>query len=78
MAMSRKDYRAFAEYFRESFHLYSDGDGIPAHSMHYSESVGKFADVLEKDNPRFDRAVFVDACGAHPFYAGVSLDSEEG
>jgi hypothetical protein len=58
--MTRKDYVMIAEilkFNRENFVEGEDGFaviGIMAHQI---------ADGLEADNPRFDRARFLDACG---------------
>lgn len=31
---------------------------------HYNDLCGKFADLFQSENPRFDRARFLEACGA--------------
>lgn len=47
--MTRKDYKMLAELIRNGFE--------PV------EFTNRLMDILQKDNPRFDRAIFLDACG---------------
>ena len=52
--MTRKDYVLIADTIATAWHASADSKADLAY---------KFADVLEEDNPRFDRARFLVACG---------------
>jgi hypothetical protein len=54
--MTRKDYVMIADTIATSWHASADSKADLAY---------KFADVLEADNPRFDRARFLTACGVN-------------
>jgi hypothetical protein len=54
--MTRKDYVMIAEVIATSWHGSEDTQADLARN---------FADVLEADNPRFDRARFLAACGVN-------------
>jgi hypothetical protein len=54
--MTRKDYELIAEVIATSWHYSQD-------SM--EDLAYRFADLLEEDNPRFDRHRFLVACGAN-------------
>lgn len=51
--MTRKDYVAIADII----------DGARDQGLTLEEVAEKLADTMEKDNPRFDRARFLEACG---------------
>jgi len=55
-SMTRKDYVLIAETIKEAHRLTSEkaGAGVVAYML---------ANTLQADNPRFDRARFLDACG---------------
>lgn len=66
--MSRKDYEALARCFaamRESAPRTADSEAGELWNLAYNagrEDAARFiADVLEADNPRFDRVVFLEA-----------------
>ena len=54
--MTRKDYVLIAETIKEAHRLTSEkaGAGVVAYML---------ANTLQADNPRFDRARFLSACG---------------
>jgi hypothetical protein len=55
--MTRKDYIKIAKVISEAWF----------HSHDYREAIANnFADMLEEENPRFDRERFLVACGALP------------
>ena len=54
--MTRKDYNLIAEVLRDSLDLIVDDLALEA-------LASNFADELALDNPRFDRARFLAACG---------------
>ena len=54
--MTRKDYVMIADTIATSWHASADSKADIAY---------KFADVLEADNPRFDRHRFLVACGVN-------------
>ena len=54
--MTRKDYVMIADTIATAWHASADSKADLAY---------KFADVLEEDNPRFDRARFLTACGVN-------------
>ena len=56
--MTRKDYVLIAEAIKEAHRLTSEkaGAGVVAYML---------ANTLQADNPRFDRARFLDACGVN-------------
>jgi len=55
--MTRKDYQLIANVFNDLAQVI-DLDGTIATTLIYN-----LADDLQADNPRFDRAQFVKACG---------------
>ena len=60
--MTRKDYQLIASILKEDRVLFFDGlhtPGQAAHALHCTA----FADRLQSENPRFDRARFLRACG---------------
>ena len=57
--MTRKDYVMIAEVLSNSAHALNPFTG----ECLFNELVRDFADVLQADNDRFDRARFLDACG---------------
>ena len=54
--MTRKDYVAIAEAIAKA-DRYDDGEMIAA------DIIERIADCMIRDNPRFDRARFLKACG---------------
>ncbi len=58
--MTRKDYVLIAESLSN---LMSDFNNCGDDSVSLSLVVGELADTLQADNPRFDRARFLEACG---------------
>jgi hypothetical protein len=52
--MTRKDYVIIADAIATSWHHSADSKADIARNL---------ADALQADNPRFDRARFLDACG---------------
>lgn len=63
MAMSKKDYQALARIFHGAF---TSAVQDP-HGMHLDGGIGlvlmqAVADYLQADNPRFNRALFLEAC----------------
>jgi hypothetical protein len=54
--MTRKDYVMIAEVIATSWHTSAETK---------REIAQNFADALETDNPRFDRARFLEACGVN-------------
>ena len=58
--MTRKDYIMIAEILRFNRRDFTQGDdGL----MLLDILANQFANELQADNPRFDRAKFLDACG---------------
>ena len=55
--MTRKHYVAVAEIIKAFPH------GSPTASQ--AKLIEAFADMFAQDNPRFDRGVFVEACGGN-------------
>lgn len=58
--MSRKNYEAIASVIKEAVRRTDDGDMdklMPLYQLAHSLTV-----VLKEDNPRFDRAKFLEAC----------------
>lgn len=56
--MTRKDYIATANILKEfSVEMLSDA---------HRDLVDAFADLMQADNPRFDRTRFLDASGVNP------------
>jgi len=55
--MTRKDYQLIAEVFANF------GQMIELEETIGAEIARELANVLQNDNPRFDRARFLDACG---------------
>jgi len=60
--MSRKDYCAIAEAIRSTRAITDDGHG---QTLAVDIVAERIADVMAKDNPRFDRERFYRACGAN-------------
>ena len=60
--MTRKDYVLIAQTIAD---LMSDFNNGGDDSCSLSIVAEELADTLEKDNPRFDRARFLDACGVN-------------
>lgn len=58
--MTRKDYQLIADTLNNL-----PRDRIVSTPTR-NEVAGRFADRLERDNPRFDRARFLTACGVSP------------
>lgn len=58
--MTSKDYQLIADALRSALHSHTDG--IPGDSA-TRHSARCIADALASDNPRFDRARFLAACG---------------
>lgn len=68
--MSRKEYRAIAEAIRQTHELWKDGysltHGVPPHVAASDALYGlamRLSVELGADNPRFDAARFMKACG---------------
>ena len=65
--MTRKDYVNFADAIRSHVATLSDvPPGMIPHPSIKQSAKGManiIADVCQKDNPRFDRARFMEACG---------------
>lgn len=57
--MTKKDYEALAKVFRNAKTFGNAQDGSLVYSSEITED---FANVLESDNPRFDRSRFLAAC----------------
>jgi hypothetical protein len=60
--MTRKDYEAIARAIR-LFHEDDERDPIHTASGAVEYVASNIADVMSADNPRFDRARFLKACG---------------
>jgi hypothetical protein len=58
--MTRKDYVLIAEIIGDLMKDFNNGGDD---SISLSLVAHELSDVLEADNPRFDRARFLDACG---------------
>lgn len=63
--MKKKHYELIARIFNKNIH---DKDPKMAEVRYSGNTIAKamaqqFADVLSKDNPKFDRAKFLEACG---------------
>ena len=58
--MTRKDYIALAASLRRI----GSGTTDDASLRTFFQCVSAVADALQSDNPRFDRAKFLEACGA--------------
>lgn len=59
--MSRKDYQAIAAAIKSQTPLADESTASP---MFWLERIAmRLADTLAQDNPRFDRARFLAACG---------------
>jgi len=63
MSMPKKDYQAIARALHGA-RPGLDADGIHAYGREFNwrPIVAAIADVMAADNPRFDRARFVEAC----------------
>lgn len=69
--MSRKDYIAIAEIIRQARYTYkytgvrtavTDAVGIVQFNAGLDKAVLALVEVLEADNPRFNKALFLSAC----------------
>lgn len=56
--MTRKDYVAIAAAIRKEV-IYSGSETTTA----LKSVADSIADIMKRDNPRFDRSRFIDACG---------------
>lgn len=61
--MTRKDYEKIARVMREYKSEANSHSDSPWRNTARVELVSRIADMLEQDNPRFDRARFLIACG---------------
>jgi hypothetical protein len=61
--MTRKDYRLIAEALRRSPYRKDS-------FFQWEATVGSIADAMAKDNPRFDRRKFLEACEQNPVFTG--------
>lgn len=68
MALSQKHFDELAEIVEQHSKLH----GECTHVVHLANSI---ADLCERDNPRFNRGYFMDACG--PQLAGYGSKEEE-
>lgn len=62
MAMSRKHYRETADIIKSVYQDYGDGKD-PLFPLAMRAMAGRMATMFEIDNPRFDRDMFMEACG---------------
>lgn len=64
MAMSRKDYREVAEIIKNAEKEHFDTELSPHYVQGWlcSEIASELAGMFERDNPRFDRQQFMEAC----------------
>ena len=62
--MTKKDYERIARALKQAAANITDA-GLTDHSAHvaWNECAATLADALAEDNPRFDRARFLAACG---------------
>lgn len=58
--MTTKDYRRIAAVFEADMAVHAD---FPAQRLAIRNVALSMADMLKRDNPRFDRALFLKACG---------------
>jgi hypothetical protein len=65
MAMSRKDYEKVAAILREENDFAGDGRDLASRTARavVATVTVKMADMFAEDNPRFNRAKFLEACG---------------
>ncbi len=61
--MTRKDYVAIAAAIKARTEMARNIQNSAVRLTHYKELTGDIADVLARDNSRFDRARFLAACG---------------
>ena len=61
--MTRKDYVAIAAVFKSRNEMAQNIQNRAVRMTHYAEIAGSLADMLAANNPRFDRARFLKACG---------------
>lgn len=69
--MSRKDYRkiasvmaSFMEDIEQDEQRYFDNqEAGPVARAYHTDTVSRLANMLQDDNPRFDRITFLKACG---------------
>lgn len=69
--MTRKDYVKIAQVFADQInteHSQKNSAGV----LTLARSVRSMADMLQSDNPRFDRARFTAACGITPGASAVA------
>ena len=64
--MTRKDYEALAKAIYGSLIQSGSLTDQDRFAEQHSVVVCRVAEVLERDNPRFDRELFVKACGVLP------------
>lgn len=60
--MSKKDYKKFAEFWRENRESIPDSKDQESYQI-WRSMLKDFADILQADNPNFDRDRFYTACG---------------
>ena len=65
--MTRKDYVAIASALKIARSYSANGEPITVHAANFncgvSTAARRIADHMAQDNPRFDRARFLQACG---------------
>ena len=61
--MTRKDYIAIAAVFNARAQMARNIQNSASRLTHYTEIMGDMADMLARDNARFDRSRFLKACG---------------
>jgi len=61
--MTRKDYVAIAAAIKDRVTIAQHIQGAAQRIGHYTELAREIAEVMARDNPRFDRARFLKACG---------------
>lgn len=57
--MTKKDYEKIAEVFKDSIPIGTEN----AYFDQWRFTLLAMADMLANDNPRFDRTLFLEACG---------------
>lgn len=63
--MTRKDYVAIAAALKDAATTEFQAQFPVSADMMRLEIIGRIAGVFAQDNPRFDRARFLKACGVH-------------
>lgn len=62
--MTRKDYVAIAAALKAArMNTYTSGAVVQTHLHAVNSTAAQIADVMARDNPRFDRGRFLKACG---------------